>query len=149
MKFKNKTMSGRTPIKAFEYDEKGKFIKEHLSIASVKADHYGSKWNTPLFRQGDIQLLPNGSLACKERIGRKGVIKYFKYKSSPYIKENWPESVHSQKEIIVSNVNGQTMARFENIHVAVSMTGKTYNMIASYLTIKKTGDLLQWKLSKL
>ena len=137
---------GKLPIRTYEYTKSGEFVTSYFSMSDARQQHYSDYEGVyPLFVDDDYHVLPNSNILCKQRVGREGIREYNKRKASPYLTENWSKAVLKQKPISVVNVDGDEVARFANMHVAVHITGKTYNQLKSYLQTDKTRDLLIWQ----
>lgn len=131
-------MSGREKIKVYQYDREGKFLASYQSLAEVRATYYSEvKGKLPLFRnEADYHLLPDNSILFKTRTYRDDVVTMIHRIENLLIFKK--EDV---RPVDVFNMDGEWIATFVNMKVAVILTGIPYHKIYCYLN-RKTGDKL-------
>ncbi len=114
-------MAGRAPIKVYQYDANGKFMKEWACTNDVRRAYYPNvNGKMPFFPDGrgtynaEYHELPDGSYVSKYRIGRERLLKLVKRDRSRFCKD----CAEERNVVEVYNLNGTKVANFRNPYVA-------------------------------
>lgn len=125
-------MAGRAPIKVYQYDANGKYMKEWACTNDVRRAYYpDDKGRRPLFEESrapykgkpypkkEYHNLPDGTFVSKYRIGRDRIIQLERIANSPYCYQDNSKS----KVVEVYNMEGKKIANFRNATLASMLTG--------------------------
>lgn len=131
-------MSGRPKSKVYLYDTDGKYLREYESISLFCREF---QFSENLFSNyaGEVYEFEDGRVGALYKIGREGILKYRRYKSSEYTKEyrgrKIAESVLTKngknKEVAVYNLDGELIATFKNSYFAKKLMNIDSNTIHS------------------
>lgn len=144
-------MAGRIPIQCFEYNLKGKFIREYTSIQEVREKYFPNDiGKRPLFSPGkeDYFISPNNTIIANYRIGRNKIRKLERIRKCPYCK-NYKNTDDSPIEVF--NLKGEKIAEFKNAYILSLMTGISQRTIWDRLNVqslknnKPNSDNLEYK----
>lgn len=128
-------MSGRKPIKVYQYDNNGKFLKVYNSISEVRSEYFSEDiGKRPIFGSKDYNkdytFLDDNTLIALNRIGRDAVKLLFKIRDSKYI----PKRKIKKQEIECYNLEGELLCTFTSIFAASVLTNIPMNRIGSQLS---------------
>lgn len=116
---------GRTPIKIFEYNEKGVFIRKFKTEAECRAFHYPDdigKRPTRPFERLEIKFgkTPDGNYLFTERIGREKIKLVIRVYNSEYC----TDLIKEDKKIIqVFNLENILLLEARNLNTLSKLTG--------------------------
>ena len=115
-------MAGRPKTPVYQYDANGKYLQTFESRNAVFDKYYdGKKGN--LFPNGIYKLLPDGTYATKERLGREGLRKAKKIMEDPFC------DVKPFKPVGMYNLKNEKIAVFSSVYIASLVTGINYSTI--------------------
>ena len=117
-------MSGKPPMKIYEYDNKGCFIRQFETLADARKYHYSDdKGLRPVFASKKnilfgfkIHVTPSDTILINGRPGKSKIhLMYRIYKSNLC---NISESKFKDKPIIMYNLKDEVIAEFANVKIA-------------------------------
>jgi hypothetical protein len=110
-------MSGRPPIKVYQYDENGKYIQSYNCTNDARSKYYGNA-AYPMFRDqrsDKLHKLPDNTYLCRTRLGRDNV----KFEVARMHNDF---SLFGLKELNepmqILNLDGVVIAEFRNVYLA-------------------------------
>lgn len=127
-------MAGNPPIKVYQYNKDGKFLKMFDSIQDVRKEYYKEdSGKRPFFRFKSLYtILPDNTIVCKEKVGREFVKHVFKRLSNPFVRLD-----ETSPLIKLFNIDNKVIATFKDIMIASKLTGISYRTIYAQLNTGK------------
>ena len=117
-------MSGRLPIKVYQYDENGKYIQSYNCTNDVRRKYYREA-AYPMFRDQRSRILhklPDGTYLCRSRIGRDNIKLEVTRMNNDFI--TFGLNGHDEP-IQMINLDGVVIAEFKNVYLASKLLGMT------------------------
>ena len=141
-------MSGRPPLKVYEYDSKGCFIRQHETLADARKYHYpNDKGLRPLFGGKKnvifgfkVHITPSNTILIVGSPGKSKVyLMYRIYKSNLC---NISESKFKDKPIVMYNLKDEVIAEFANVKIAKEIldNSKYQHQTRNYQLNYRTND---------
>lgn len=132
-------MSGRVPIKVYQYDNEGKFLKTFNSMSEVRVQYFPNDiGKRPLFGSRDYikdyTILNDNTLISLNRIGRQKVKFLFKLHDNKYV----PKKKIIKQEIECYNLAGDLLGTFTSIFAASILCNIPFAMVHKQLN-RNTG----------
>ena len=130
-------MAGRKPIKCYEYDPDGKYLREFESYQHVRNTYFPEDTGKrPLFKsKKDYLKLSNGNFIANYRIGQSNLKKLERIRTCKYCSTN--KNINNTA-VEVFNLKGEKIAEFKNFYIASLMTGIDKTVLWSRLNSKST-----------
>ena len=129
-------MSGKAPIKIFEYDRDGKYIRTFRNMSLCRDFHFADiDGKIPILRFKRISieygLTKDGNYLVKERLGRQRV----KYLRRLHESEYCTDLITRRHRIIqVFNLEGVLLIEARNLNVLVKLTNIPQGTISKQLS---------------
>ena len=121
---------GRENIKVYEYNYKGKLVKEHVSISEFSDDNNTSH---NVFSQdsriiNNFYPMNNGNIASLNKVGVKAILYYVNYKNSrfvgrPKILSEVKQKKANKGKVIFYDLDMDKIAEFKSVFQARLLTG--------------------------
>ena len=121
---------GRENVKVYEYNCKGKFIKEYDSISYFSRNNNISQ---NVFSQenrliNNFYPMKNGNIATLNRVGLKSILNYVNYKNSrfvgrPKILSEAKQKKSNKGKVIFYDLDMDKIAEFKSVFQARLLTG--------------------------
>lgn len=117
MKRKRAYNAGKPRLKIYQYDSKGKYLREYESQSDVFNKYFDGK-KGDLFHNKEYRELPDGTYVSNYRIGRKGIQYWKRIYECPYC-----ITYSTDKPFSVYNHLGKKIATFSSIRLFTELTG--------------------------
>lgn len=131
-------MAGRAKIPIYQYTDDGKFLKKWDCINDVRKHYFPDDIGVrPMFGQEymGVSPLPDDTWIAKSRVGKEGLRKILYRRSSPFVDGHGKRGTGEvgSRGIVVTNLDNQVMATFQNPYIMSKLTGISTGSIYSGL----------------
>lgn len=126
-------MAGRPKRRIYQYSNDYKYMRFYETQMEVFNKYYDGK-KGDLFQNKNYKELPDGTYVSWYKIGRVGLKYHIRRDNCPFITKN-----KTDRPFAAFNMDGEKVARFENIRVFKALTGGRASEVYNSLLYGRKG----------